>query len=91
MPFTGHYKRIKNILEDEYDGIFGFSVMNDLKYIHDSCFIYQHRQIEVQAYDVAEIIKSFDKSTNGLESQIKKLFGRKSDHLKAIEAMMMHL
>ncbi|MDY0278235.1 MAG: hypothetical protein RBQ97_09155 [Acholeplasma sp.] len=83
MPFTGHYKRIRSILEDEYDGIFGFSVINDLKYIHDSCFRYKYRQIKVQAYDVAEIIRAFDKSTNGLEAQIKKLFGEKKDHIKS--------
>lgn len=83
MPFTGHYKRIRSILEDEYGGIFGFSVINDLKYIHDSCFRYKYRQIKVQAYDVAEIIKAFDKSTNGLEAQIKKLFGERKDHIKS--------
>jgi hypothetical protein len=83
MPFTGHYKRIRSILEDECDGIFGFSVINDLKYIHDSCFRYKYRQIKVQAYDVAEIIKAFDKSTNGLEAQIKKLFGEKNKHIKS--------
>jgi hypothetical protein len=83
MPFTGHYKRIRSILEDDYEGIFGFSVMNDLKYIHDACFRYQYRQIKVQSYDVAEIIKAFDKSTNGLEAQIKKLFGEKNDHIRS--------
>lgn len=65
-PFIEYASKIKKILTDAYDGIFGFSVKNDLKYVYQTYQRYNYESFEVKAYDVREIVKAYNKTKKGL-------------------------
>ena len=67
-PFPILYQEIKKILETKYSGIFGFDVMNDLKYVYDSCDRYKLRQIKIKGYDVRKILNNYDNYSGGLST-----------------------
>lgn len=72
-PFPSNYKEIKRVLTDEYGGIFGYAVKNDLKYIVDSTTRYSLPEIEVRAYDLREMLVEYDNITKGLANSLKEL------------------
>lgn len=73
QSFPYHYNEIKRILTDEYGGIFGYAVNNDLKYIVDSTTRYSLPEIKVQAYDLHEMLVEYDNISKGLANSLKEL------------------
>lgn len=71
-PFPQLYGEIKSILESEYQGIFGFDVINDLKFVYDSVTRYKLDQIKIKAYDVRKILDGYDNYSGGLTNAIKQ-------------------
>lgn len=63
--FVKNYERISEILKDEYIGIFGFSVSNDLKFIYDSCIRYDLSHVNIKAFDIQMLLKENDNDFNG--------------------------
>ena len=103
-PFPRLYQEIKRILETNYFGIFGFDVMNDLKYIYDSCERYKLKQIKIKGYDVRKILNDYDNYSGGLSRATEeyvndsnlKLTSHKSDDdsemtMKVLEAICVNM
>lgn len=87
FPFNYYYDKIKYIFSDEYDGIFGYAVGNDVKYIYEACERYNLEQIILEAYDVAQIAYAYDHLTGKLkeltentqDTSLKLVHSHKSD------------
>lgn len=82
-PFIEYASKIKKILTDDYDGIFGFSVKNDLKYVYQTYQRYNYETFEVKAYDVREIVKAYNKTKKGLLQTAQTLDQDNSKKLQA--------
>lgn len=80
--FDKQYVEIKRVLEYSYNGIFGFDVINDLKYIYDSCERYNKDQIKIISYDVKNILKEYDHYLGGLSKAIDEYVKDASPNLK---------
>ena len=81
QSFPYHYNEIKRVLTEEYGGIFGYAVNNDLKYINDSVTRYNLPTIEVKAYDLAEMLVEYDNISKGLANSLKELTDKEHPEL----------
>ncbi len=62
--FSFYYDKIKNIILSA-DAVFGFAVVNDVKYINGDCFRYGMKYIDYKFYDVQKILIQYDKHYSG--------------------------
>lgn len=73
--FNYYYKQIKAILEKEEQLVVGWSVSNDVKYLHDACKRYHLKQIKFTYLDLQKLLMIIDKQTtlSSLENTCEKL------------------
>ncbi|VEU82748.1 hypothetical protein [Acholeplasma hippikon] len=71
--FLGQYKKIENILLNDYKAIFGYNVSGDIKFIKQAYERYGLEPIEVKAYDVIKISKEYGGYTGKLANIPKEL------------------
>lgn len=81
QSFPYQYNEIKRVLTEEYGGIFGYAVNNDLKYINDSITRYNLPPIELKAFDLAEMLMEYDNVSKGLANSLKELTDKEHPEL----------
>ncbi len=81
QSFPLQYNEIKKVLTEDYGGIFGYAVNNDLKYIDDALTRYNLPEIDVKAYDLAEMLVEYNNISKGLANALKELTNKEHPEL----------